>query len=109
MCHGRDLPRTGRNKVSPRPYGECMDSTTPAEISARISALEDLVFNLYQQLNLTMPSPGQSIADSLPEEVATLAREGQRDAAIRRALELMGLSVRDATLRVDGYLRSLGR
>lgn len=81
----------------------------PSEVSARISALESLVFHLYQELGLAMPSATQSIAESLPAEVLELARDGNRDYAIRRALVLLGITVQDATLRVDGYLRSIGR
>lgn len=86
-----------------------MTSSIPPELSARISALEDLVFRLYQHLNLTMPSPAQSAAGSLPDEVTALAAAGERERAIRRALTLLGISQHDAVLRVDGYLRSIGR
>lgn len=86
-----------------------MTDNIPPELSARISALESQVFHLYQVLNVTMPSPGDSVADSLPEEVRELAREGDREEAIRRTLVLLGVSLQDAMLRVDGYLRTLGR
>jgi|GEM_PF-2413372 len=81
----------------------------PPELSARISALESQVFELYQHLGLTVPSPGDSAAGSLPAEVRELADAGEREQAIRRALVLLGLSAQDATLRVDGYLRTKGR
>ncbi len=86
-----------------------MMHSVPPEISARLSALEDLVFHLYQELNLTMPSPAQSVAGSLPGEVTALADAGERERAIRRALVLLSISQQDAVLRVDGYLKSIGR
>lgn len=84
-------------------------SSIPPELSARISALESLVFHLYQELNVAMPSQVESVTGSLPREVQELARAGERDKAIRRALVLLGVSTSDATLRVDGFLRTLGR
>lgn len=81
-----------------------MINSIPPELSARISALEDLVFHLYQELNLAMPSPAQSVAGSLPDEVTALAAAGEREGAIRRAVVLLGISQQDAVLRVDGYL-----
>lgn len=81
----------------------------PPELSARISALESQVFHLYQALNLTVPSTESSTADGLPLEAQELARAGERERAIRRALVLLGISAQDATLRVDGFLRILGR
>ncbi len=86
-----------------------MTTFIPPELSARISALESQVWHLYQVLNVTMPSPADSAADALPEEVRELARDGDREEAIRRALVLLGISLQDAMLRVDGYLRTLGR
>jgi hypothetical protein len=86
-----------------------MTTHIPPELSARISALEAQMFHLYQVLDVTMPSPDDSTADALPEEARELARAGQRNEAIRRALVLLGISLQDAMLRVDGYLRTLGR
>lgn len=84
-------------------------SAVPPELSARISALESQMFHLYQTLGIPLPSPAQATADSLPGEVRDLADAGERDRAIRAALVALGLSLQDATLRVDGYLRSRGR
>ncbi|WP_066904811.1 hypothetical protein [Millisia brevis] len=83
-------------------------TAVPSELSARISALESQMFHLYQTLGIPLPSPAQSTADALPGEVRDLADAGERDRAIRAALVALGLSLQDATLRVDGYLRGRG-
>ncbi|MFV0435505.1 MAG: hypothetical protein ACK5LO_16215 [Leucobacter sp.] len=86
-----------------------MTTYIPPELSARISALESLVFHLYQELNIPMPSPRESVADTLPPEIQELAKTGSREQAIRRALVVLGISLQDAQLRVDGYLKAIGR
>jgi len=81
----------------------------PGEIAARIAALEAKVAELYQHLNLTEPSAAQAVADTLPDDIARLARSGEREQAILAVTERFGVSTTDASGRVNGYLRSIGQ
>lgn len=84
-----------------------MDEIT-AELARRVAALESKVGELYARLDLVEPSASEAVAESIPDDVRELAREGRRDDAIRALLVDSGVSVADATARVSAYLRSIG-
>jgi hypothetical protein len=80
----------------------------PAEFAARIAALEVKVAELYRHLDIVEPSSADAVADSLPADIAALARAGKREEAIAAVMEQFGGSTVDASARVNGYLRSIG-
>ena len=79
------------------------------EILARISALEAKVGQLFALVDAVEPSSREAIAESVPDEVHELYLAGDRDAAIRRLIELDGASLKTAMGRVDALEYGAGR
>jgi hypothetical protein len=79
------------------------------EILARISALEAKVAQLFELVDVVEPSNRDAVAASVPAEVRELFAAGERDAAIRRLIELDGSSLKTAMGRVDALEFGSGR